>query len=128
MSKRRFAIDFDELRPEALAWVMNSEKRKTLYKHRDDATIAKLFSDRYGNIAEDGNDLVPDRIIVTEAEAIGVKEKWLERMRFRLTKNEGRNEASLDPMTLWLIGEVIYFLIQWWLDNRRKRIRKTMGS
>lgn len=128
MVKRRFAIDFDAAKADALAWVLASETRKTRYRKTEDDTIIATFNKRYEHIEQEGEDLVPDKIIVSDDDAKTLRERWQEKMRCRLVKHEARDPKSLDPMTLWLIGEVIYFLITWWLDNRRKRIRRELGS
>lgn len=128
MIKKRFVIDFDAARQEALTWVLASETRKTRYKKTSDASVVKVFNERYEHIEQEGEDLVPDKIIVSDDDAKTLRERWEEKMRYRLVKHEARDAKSLDPMTLWLIGEVIYFLITWWLDNRRKRIRRELDS
>lgn len=128
MGKRHFAIDFDAARDEALAWVLASDVRKGEYKHHSDAEIKDLFDKRYGQVEEESNDLVPDRIIVDDDGAGEVRKQWFERVKTRLAKHGKKTPISIDPITLWLIGEVIYFLIMWWLDKRRKRVLREMGS
>ena len=95
--KRRFAIDFDAARADALAWVLASEKRRVSYKNFSDAFITKLFESRYGHIEEEADDVLPDRVIVNDDDTEEVRRKWLGKMETRLTEHEGKNKASLDP-------------------------------
>lgn len=122
MGKRHFLIDLAGDREEVLTRIMASDGRKTRWSGNGDETIKAAFASGYDYVTQSEEDGELSRGVIGRDEVKEIGNRWERRARRKWADAWAKNEKAIDPLTAWIIYQIIYFLIQLWWERRKQRL------
>lgn len=122
MNRRRAVIDFDSDREAVLARILQSEGRKARWKGNSDATITEAFNQGYAHVERSSDDGELKRQVISRDELPEMGRRWEVRAQRKWADSWAKNVRAIDPLTAWIIYQVISILIQIWWERRKEKL------
>lgn len=122
MARRRLAIDFDACKSLVFARLLQKDDRRGRYKGYSDETLNAVFEKAYPFVEEVSVDGEMSRQLVAENEVPEIEGRWKERAKRRWAESWAMKPQAIDPLTMWVIYQIVSILIQLWWERRKQRL------
>lgn len=120
--RRRLAIDFEASKSLVFARLLQKEDRRGRYKGYSDESLNAVFEKAYPYVEEVASDGDMTRQVVGDGEVPEIESRWKERAKKRWAESWAMKPQAIDPLTMWVIYQIVSILIQLWWERRKQRL------